>query len=404
MVAVVVLHVEIIWITNSVSLFSGYPKKRNLYNDVSIYRKYAQNVSRGLVPYRDYLVEYPILSLPFFVLPSAFGLGPGTYKLGFIAEMLLVDFLLAFLVAREVRRRQGAAHVPAALAWYTLFFAAMSPLVVGRFDLVPTLAAFAAVCAWSGGRARTASALAGLGMLIKVFPAVAMLPYLMPGHPPRGRFLPLAVFLATVGLGALAWRVLGGPAWLESPRYHLERGIEIGSVPGGVLALFRDVPGQRPEVYSSHGCANLRNRWSSLLEIASPGVILGLILLVAVAGARGRCSDRFRCVAAAIVALMIGSKVLSPQFMIWLLPFPCVLVRGNARAVRVTFLAACLLTTLVYPHLYQSLVSLDLSAVLVLNTRNLVLCILFALLVWDGTGGASDAGETGDAPHPRTHI
>ncbi|WP_406694594.1 hypothetical protein V5E97_26340 [Singulisphaera sp. Ch08] len=229
-----------------------------------------------------------------------------------------------------------------------------------------------------------------------------MLPYLMPGSPPRGRFVPPAVFLATAVLGGLAWRILGGPGWLESLRYYLERGIEIESISGGVLALLEDVPGQHVELYLCHGCVNIRDQWASpVIKVASSCVTVGLMLVVAMADACGRFGDSFRCVAASVVALMIRSKVLSPQFMIWLLPYPCVLTGGNSRTVRWTFLAACLLTTLVYPHLYQSLLSLDRSAVLALNVRNLVLCAMFALLVRGETRGTAGAGEIGEPPHPR---
>ena len=47
-------------------------------SDVPLYRDYGEAMERGLVPYRDFGVEYPPAALPFFALPAiarAHGLG-----------------------------------------------------------------------------------------------------------------------------------------------------------------------------------------------------------------------------------------------------------------------------------------------------------------------------------------
>ena len=71
-------------------------------------------------------------------------------------------------------------------------------------------------------------------------------------------------------------------------------------------------------------------------------------------------------------------KVLSPQYLIWPIPFVAVLGGQVGRRARLTMVAACILTTLVYPWAIQHLMLFEGWAVLLLNVRNALLIGLWA--------------------------
>jgi hypothetical protein len=102
--------------------------------------------------------------------------------------------------------------------------------------------------------------------------------------------------------------------------------------------------------------------------------------LVAVAFWRGNGRDPIRFSAAAILAFVIGGKVLSPQYLIWLVPFATAIGGRAGRVARPLFLVACLLTGLLYPWATGSLRSLQTWAFLVLNIRNVAL--LGVWVIW----------------------
>jgi hypothetical protein len=80
---------------------------------------------------------------------------------------------------------------------------------------------------------------------------------------------------------------------------------------------------------------------------------------------------------------MLGSKVLSPQYVIWLLPLVPLSAGGvSGLVISAVFLAACYLTTLVYPTHYGDLLSLRSPGPELLLARNLLLALLWGLLLF----------------------
>ena len=80
-------------------------------------------------------------------------------------------------------------------------------------------------------------------------------------------------------------------------------------------------------------------------------------------------------------AFVAFGKVLSPQFLLWLIPL-VPLVRGRRGALGVVLLtAACVLTQVWFPQRYFAYVETFRLAGVVL-VRNVVLVALFAVLAW----------------------
>jgi hypothetical protein len=358
------------------------PDLREGSNDLSLYRKAGESILRGEVPYGDFFIEYPPGSLPAFVPPALVSASKGGYIDVFSFEMamfLSVTLVLTALAARGLRRPHApllpaGAFVAAALLLY--------PVAVTRYDAVVALAlGLAAFFATLGGRFLVlAYASLGFGAAAKIVPAIATLPLALMR---KGAALGYAAFLAVLGLFFAPF--LRGGGLLESFAYQADRGLQIESLPASVLIALRS----GHSVVFEYGAFEVRGGGVGLATSLSP--ILTLVLL-AITGLvmyeeyrrRGRLgAEAFpRHAAALILAFMLGSKVLSPQYMIWLLPLVPLGAGGAAGAiVCAVFLAACFTTTLVFPTHYGDLLAFRYPGPELLLVRNLLLVVLWAMML-----------------------
>jgi hypothetical protein len=138
-------------------------------------------------------------------------------------------------------------------------------------------------------------------------------------------------------------------------------------------------------VLPSHGSDNL---WGSTPDaLATAQSILQSLVVVGIwiAFARGPAtSDRLlRWSAAAVCGFVALGKVLSPQYLVWLLPL-VPLVRGRRGILAASLLLlAMTLTQIWFPYRYIALANdLDPTASWLVFARDLVLVGLLAVLAW----------------------
>jgi hypothetical protein len=385
-----VLHGVIMLVTNAHPAFFGTEGPIAVTGTLERYYGYASRALHGEVPYRDYLIEYPILAFVVVFLPRLVASNPWWYRVGFGLEMLLFDAVAVYLVARRVEREEGIERVAGRLAWYTLFFATLSPLLSGRYDMAPTALAFAAATCWFSGRPVAGGVAAGAGALLKIFPGLVAAPAFIweasasrPG-PPRLRLPGVAAFLITLAVGMAVWRVIGGRGVVDSFRYHAERGLEIESLYAGLVFLAGALAGRKVPWVRDHDALHIAPEWGDYAE----GLVLPLqvasLLLVLWRYRRSGMADGVRYAGAAVLASVVTAKVLSPQFLIWFFPFMAVLGGATGRRARRVFLLACIATTLLYPIGFLA-VALNgyLAGILLLNYRNLSLVVLLWWLLFD---------------------
>jgi len=94
----------------------------------------------------------------------------------------------------------------------------------------------------------------------------------------------------------------------------------------------------------------------------------------------------------AVLAVLLGSKLLSIQFLLWLLPLVVVQAYRPRRVAALTFVVV-LLSQWVYPANWLPLWRFEVEPILVLALRNLLLVSLFALL-WRHRGAASPVSSS----------
>jgi hypothetical protein len=382
-----------------VGLHAGFYRHSQIV-DTPIYQRYGDAMRHGQVPYRDFQLEYPPAALPVFVIPSLLRSQDGDltgYRQGFEAAMLVCGALvLLFMLSVLIGLGAGAVRIGAALG-----FAALAPLLLGsvelsRFDLWPAALTTGSLAAFVAGRQRLGTGVLGLAVAAKLFPAVlapvaAVWIWRRSGR--RELAVCAAVFAAVVAVCFVPFLVLSPHGVWHAVTTQTSRPLQIESLGAGVLLVAHAVGGLGITMQSGHGSQNLAGSGPDALAAVQTVLQAAALIVTWVWFARGPATRErlVRASAAAVCAFVAFGKVLSPQFLIWLVPL-VPLVRGRRGVVASALLAAALvLTQLWFPFRYWDLALhfATFPSWLVL-LRDLALATLFAaLIVPTGRGSAA---------------
>ena len=357
--------------------------------DTPVYQRYGNEIAHGKVPYRDFELEYPPGALPVFALPGLARPGHGQdVKPGFrrmFETVMWVCGAVALCAMAFVRRQLGGAM------FAPLVFAAVAPLALGsvilsRFDLWPAALTALALAALVGERFRLGHALLGFGAAAKFYPAVLVplaAAYAWKRRGAREALVGLALAVGVFVLVFLPFVILApGGVW-HSIDVQLRRPLQVESLGAAFLLAAHHVFGVGVTGVTSHGSQNLAGTSADVVGAVSTAVQACVLVWIWVVFARRRATAAaFVCAsAAALCAFVAFGKVLSPQFLIWLIPV-VPLVRGR-RGLWASglLLAALVLTQVWFPFRYFRL-ALHFEAGLswVLLARDLVLAGLALLL------------------------
>jgi hypothetical protein len=163
---------------------------------------------------------------------------------------------------------------------------------------------------------------------------------------------------------------------------QLGRPLQIESLGASLLLAAQQLGLYDATVESSHGSQNLAGSLPdtlAALQAALQLVAVGAVWALFAATDRGR-EGLLAGAAAAVAAFVVLGKVLSPQFLIWLLPLvPAVAGAGGLAACGV-LLVAMVTTQLWFPFRYWDVVALEPVGWLVV-VRNFLLVALYGILL-----------------------
>jgi len=352
--------------------------------DTPVYQRYGDAVVAGQVPYRDFGLEYPPGALPAFVVPSLFP--SGAYRGAFEALMLACGIAIVLLVARAAAALGATGvrlYAPPVLAGAAPL--ALGTVVLTRFDLWPAALTAAALAALLTGRDRVGAGVLGLATAAKLYPVVLLPLALVWTLRRRGRreaLVALGVF-AAVGLAVvLPFAIVAPHGVASSLARQAERPLQIESLGSALLLAGNLLELYDPRVVFSHGSQNLGGALADTLAAAQTALQALVLVFVWVLFARSRPTGTALVVASACVvtAFVTFGKVLSPQFLIWLIPLVPLVVVGSGIAAPALFAVALVLTQLWFPSRYWDVVGLEPVGWLVL-LRDLALVALLVVLL-----------------------
>ncbi|MGV9283248.1 glycosyltransferase 87 family protein [Streptomyces sp. NPDC003730] len=366
-------------------------------SDVSvIYRGWSDVLRTGTFPLADVTWQYPPAAALAIVSP---GLLPFLeYATAFFVLVCVTDAAVLSLLWHAGR---GPGRSPRGAWVWVVGVPLLGPTVYARYDVMVTAVAVAALLA-AGRHPRVAGGLAALGALLKVWPAMVLLGM-------RGRAPWLAAVLSGAGLTALfAVSMPGAFAFLTFQR---ERGVEVESLGSLVFHVARHF-GWEGGVLLNYGSMEFLGPHVGTVgtvSMALSGVAFGWLVLWRLLAARsgGPGFAAHTAADAAFVAVLmftVTSRVISPQYLVWLIGVGavCRCFRESRMRVPVTLvLVASLVTLLEFPLLFGDVVTSTPLGITLLAVRNVLLVaatLVGARALWRDTvrpGRPDGAGEPG---------
>ncbi|MFF7351922.1 MULTISPECIES: glycosyltransferase 87 family protein [Streptomyces] len=402
-----VLAVPALWLTtralmlwllvhDSGPLLGGGSVAREVWR---LYFRWYGVLAHGSFPAHDTLWQYP---------PGAGGvlMAPGllpwlTYFQAFVVLTLAGDALVTVALVRA-GTRAGRSLLGAAL--WTGGLPLLLHIPLARYDVQVTALAVLSLLAL-GRSPRMGGVLGALGALVKVWPALVLL------GTPRGR----------VTRGAWGWAAAAGTAVLgvlavlfDHPLSFLRqqggRGVQIESLGGTVLNLARHAgwPGRTRYRYGAVELVGPHVQAVAVASLALTAAAFALLVLWRVRARHWNEATPYDAALSAVLLFTVTSRVISPQYMIWLLGLAAVCLTSrhtSQRPVAALVLTATALSTVVFPMYYREVIGGTWTGCLLMLTRNGVLAaaaVLSFVRLWRAAGADGKNLRTTE-PRPDSH-
>ncbi len=331
-----------IWILLSGFGYLIYPDGEGLFADVQLYDWWAGNMQNGHFPINDDMWQYPPLAALVFIL--GYLIAPAT--VGFVFLALAIDALLFYFLLEAGLENNKKNYLPATI-WVSAGVL-VGPIMLGRFDVFPTF--FAVLALLFIAKPSSFGINIAFGALLKVWPALLFLGI------PRNKFK--SNFLWFFGT-FVSFSILLTLWWPNSFSFitgQKSRGLQIESV-GALPFMFWHLFDVDMPIEFRYGA----------VEVVAPGVnlvstiitIAGLLLIGQIA--LWQFQNRLSNVGVAdigiyvVTASMVTSRVLSPQYIIWLFGLLAVCALNPAKNFMKIFgliATSAFLGQLIYPILY----------------------------------------------------
>jgi uncharacterized membrane protein len=350
--------------------------------NTGLFQLYGDRIAHGAVPYRPgFALEYPPGAIPPLAVPSLprSHYIPWFHAFEFACLLVSVAAVAVALEGVAERRRLAAVAVVGAAP------ALLGQLSLNSFDLWPAALAAVAVAAVVRGHPKVGFVLLGVAAAAKLFPvllAPALVTYVSRRHGRAEARQAVRAGVLTVAAIFTPFAILGPGGLKFSLQEQATRGLQVESLGGSVLGVARQLGAGFHVVESTAPFSyNVAGSFASVLATVSSIVVVVAAALVWWA-LRTQNVDRERttfAVAGTAVAFVAFAKVLSPQYLLFLVPL--VPLVQSVAAVGL-FVVALALTQLWarFPQPFAQVAALQ-ELIWVTFARNVVLVLLFGVLV-----------------------
>jgi hypothetical protein len=318
--------------------------------DLPMYQTVGFAAKAGLQAYCDQGFPYPPLALPFVDLPALAISDPNRYNGAFKTEMLIVDFICYLGVWAFLRRRLRCDQrtTTLALAFYCVLGIGLPHLLFERLDIAMTAIFIWSLYFFTNNRewGRVAAYLLLLaGALIKLFP-LFIVPLFMilevftdDGQRwPKGSRAARPVFwvVGLFGTAILLYAAFVCRRLIPELSQHGSRGIQIEStwaLPLIYLKIFQDWKIEVEYVYGAFHIVNTGVPPTYLFLSKYLGFAALLAFYDFLARRFRRClvitgrlkpQEIMYLFYVTVLIIIVTQRVLSPQYVMWLMPLACV--------------------------------------------------------------------------------
>ena len=301
----------------------------NMWGDLDHYYDNAGDVLSGLMPYSEAKFEYPPLSLVFMLIPRVLTWDLESFHYGCAVLTYVFLAIGSYFLVRIADERIGCRWQTHLIMILVVLFG--NYFVIARNDVYPTVMAIIAFWLYLKDRHVLAFIMMALAAMTKMYPAIFLIPMLMPlvlkGEWKKGVMCLLAA--ATVCfIVELPFLITDPSTAFAYLNYHSDRGIQVESVAASFFMIYDlIVPGNLSVVFA-YGSDNLSGAGPDALA-PFMNTILAIVLISFVAVMlvrihRLRVSETTgpQVVLISVTMLMLFiafSKVYSAQYLIWIL-------------------------------------------------------------------------------------
>lgn len=275
--------------------------------DTAIFYDYSVLISNGLIPYRDFIFEYPPGSIFFTLVPHLLS----TSTSGYPAVFSMLAGLAMLGVVRHLWVSQGVRAVIS----FAVVLIPLLGLAFYEFDTFSAAALYASLIVLAQKKLRLSAVLFGVAVLIKGYPIV-LLPAILAFMPRPKIKKYLAVLLFVVALGSVPFMVISPEGVWESASYQLSRPLQIESGPAVIGFIFGDYLGDLTSYTSHKSYALAFPHWHLVSNIFSATMLaLTLVLSVWFFRMRYKKALGLKCLAL-LIGFVLFFKVGSPQYLL----------------------------------------------------------------------------------------
>jgi hypothetical protein len=355
-----------------------------------LYHHWSVVLSHGAFPAHDTLWQYPQGAGLVLLSPA---LLPGlTYFQAFVALTVVVDAVITLALARAGtlpgRSLLGAGY-------WTLGIPLLLHVPLARYDVQVTALAVLSLLTLSRST-RACGAFAALGALVKVWPALVLL------GTPRGRATRSAWTWAAA-TGGVTLVILTGVFRnpLAFVRQQGGRGVQIESFGGTVLALATHAgwPGTVRYQYGALEFTGPHVATVAHLSLALTAAAFGVLLLWRIRARHWTQATPYDASLSAVLLFTVTSRVISPQYMIWLLGLAAVCLTSRQttqRPVASLIILASAVSVIAYPALYHEVAACTWTGCVLMLVRNGLLAaatVLSVARLWRSTQAVASRRE-----------
>jgi hypothetical protein len=374
------------WVLLSGFSIISYPGSEYLFSDVRLYDWWAGNIADSHFPINDPMWQYPPLAAVVFL--AGYLIAGNT--VGFVFLATIADLAIFCLLIQRCREQDNSKP---ALIWMIAPLV-MGPIILGRFDVFVTLAAVVALL-YVGQTRRFGIALA-IGALLKVWPLLLLL------AAPKGTALrAIAWFTATFAAGSLLLSVW----WNDSFSFiggQSSRGLQIESVGALPYQIWNAGPGTVTSAfqYGAIEVVATGTQFISLVITLIGVVLLGALFYWRIFGKLNQANPADIALLAILISI-VTSRVLSPQYMVWvfgLLAVCALRPQAHFRKISILIFVSAGLGQIIYPWMY---ISLQQGGVLAVSAHAIrVLTLLWATgIAWNNLKELSRQNPSQIASH-----
>ena len=375
-----------VWVLLSGFSIIFYPGSEFLFSDVRLYDWWAGNIADSHFPINDPMWQYPPLAAVVFLV----GYLIAGNTVGFVFLATIADLTIFSLLIQR-GRVQGNSNP--ALIWMIAPLV-MGPIILGRFDVFVTLAAVVALLYVDQTR-RFGIALA-IGALLKVWPLLLLL-----GAPKGTALKAIAWFTATFAAGSLLLSFW----WNDSFSFisgQSSRGLQIESVGALPYQIWNAGPGTVTSAFQFGAIEVVAagTQFVSLVITLIGVVLLGVLFYWRIFGKLSQANPADIALLAILISI-VTSRVLSPQYMVWvfgLLAVSAIHPQVNFRKILILIFVSAGLGQIIYPWMY---ISLQQGGVLAVTAHAIrVLTLLWATgIAWNNLKELSRQNPSQIASH-----